>query len=181
MASPIPATDAKFTPTSPQGGLATLFTEAALAASNAWTRSDIVSVDGARRLTMLIDYNPAAASGYPTIIVLGSVGSLTDGVTTPAAGDDVWFQLSTTDGSVTSAVLAGTLATGSDFTVTQPQGNAIAYPLAIRLTAVTNATDEVRQAVTVDVGPFKWIHIQAQETGATANPGTLGVYYSLSY
>lgn len=181
MASPIPATDAKFTPTSPQGGVDTLFASAALAASNAWTRSSIVSVDGARRITLFIDYDAAAASGYPTIIPLGSCGTTTSSTAEPAAGDDSWFQLSTTDGSVTSAVLAGTLATGSDFTVTQPQGNSIAYPLAIRLTAATGATDEYRQAITLDVGPLKWFHVQIQETGATANPGTVSVLYSLSY
>lgn len=179
MTSPFPRAETRVSPVAYQGGVETLFTEAALAASNAWSRSSIVSADGQRKMTLFIDYNPAAAGGYPTIIVLGSTGTTSDPNSTPGGGDDVWWQLSTTDGSVTSAVLAGTLATGSDFTVAQPQGNAIAYPLAIRLTAATNATDEYRQAVTIDVGPYKWIHIQAQETSA-GSPGTLGVYYSFS-
>lgn len=161
------------TPRAGQGGTDTLFAAAALAASGAWTRSSVVSVEGVRKLTLLVDYDAGAIGGYPGIVCLGSCE-----IDEPAAGDDSWFQLSVWDGSVTAGALSGTLPTGADYTLAQPQGVAIAYPLAIRLTAATNATDEYRQAVTVDVTPFRWFHIIAAEVGVTATPGTLSALYS---
>jgi hypothetical protein len=175
MSTPQPERINASTPIAGQGGVASIFASAALAASGAWSRSSIVSVADARKLTLFVDYDPGAIGGYPGLILLGSCN-----VTEPASDADSWFQLSMFDGSVTSAVGSGALATGSDFTIAQPEGFAIAYPLIVRLTAATNAADEYRQAITLDVTPFRWVHFQAAEIGVTATPGTLAVTYSLS-
>lgn len=179
MASPFPRNETRVSPVAYQGGVAELLALTTFGASAAWTRSNVVCTDGQRKLTMFVDYDPAAAAAYYTIIVLGSNGTLTDPTAIPAAGDDVWFRLCSTDGGLTAGVLTGTLATGSDFTVTQPQGNALVYELAIRCAAATAATDEYRQAITIDVAPFKWLHIQVQETVASV-AGAITINYSCS-
>lgn len=163
------------TPRAAQSDAATIYTSAALAASGAWTRSSIVSVEGVRKITLLVDYDPGAVGGYPAIVPFGA-----GVVTEPAAGDDSWFQLSAWDGSLTAGALSGTLPTGADYTLAQPQGVAIEYGLAVRLSAATNAADEYRQAITLDVTPFRWFHFIAAEVGVTATPGTLAVSYVLS-
>lgn len=162
-------------PASAEVGQATIFSSATLAASGAWTRSSIVEVRGARRITLMVDYDPAAISGYPVIIPLVSCATVQ-----PAAGDDSWFRPTVWDGSVTAAALTGTLATGTDFTISQNNGIVLMHPLAIRFAAASAATDEYRPAVPIDVTPYRWFHFQVAEVGATANPGTLSVLYSLS-
>jgi hypothetical protein len=163
------------TPRAGQGAPTTIFTSAALAASGAWTRSDIVSVEGARRVVLEIDYDPAGTSGYPVIVPLVS-----NTVAAPAAGDDSWFQMPVWDGSVTAGALTGTLPTGADYTLSQPQGVAITYGLAVRLSAAAGATDEFRQALVLDVTPYRWFHFIVAEVGATGTPGTLSALYSLA-
>lgn len=180
MASPFPQLLSPSSPAASSGGVDTIFASAALAASGAWTRSSVISVARMRKLTLFVDYDPGAIGGYPGVIPLGSNGTVDDPNSQPAAGDDSWFVLSNFDGSITSGVASGTLPTGADYTIVQPMGSSIAYATVIRLTAATNATDEYRQAITIDVTPFRWFHFIAAEQGVTATPGTLSVTYSLS-
>lgn len=180
MASPFPQLVSPAVPVAAAGGAETIFASAALAASGAWTRSSIISVARMRKLTLFIDYDPAGSAGYPAIVPFITNGTVADPMSQPAAGDDAWFQLSTYDGTVTAGALTGTLPTGADYTLAQPQGVTIAYPLAIRLTAAANATDEYRQAIVLDVSCAKWFHFIAAEVGNTGSPGTLAVTYSLS-
>lgn len=156
-------------------GTAAIFPSAALASSGAWTRSSIVNVANARKIVLEIDYDAAAASGYPIILPL--VSNADD---QPAADADSWFQMSVWDGSITAGALTGTLATGSDFTLAANQGVCISHGLAVRLAASSGASDEHRIAIPLDVSAFKWFHFQAAEVGATGSPGTLAVLYSLA-
>jgi hypothetical protein len=162
-------------PRAAQTSSGTIFTSAALAASGAWTRSSIIEVSSARRVVLLIDYDPAAIGGYPAIVPL-----ISNAGAQPAAGDDSWFQMPVWDGSITAGALSGTLPTGADYTLTQPQGVALTYGLAVRLSAAAAATDEYRQAIVLDVTPYRWFHFIAAEVGVTATPGTLSALYSLA-
>ncbi len=162
----------------------TIFASAALAASGAWTRSSIINVEKARKLVLYVDYDSADAGGYPGIIPLvtntiSSTAGATPG-TVPVATDDVWFQLPMSDGTLTAGALTGTLPTGADYNLLMPQGVAIVAGLCVRFTAAAGATDEYRQAIVLDVTPYRWLHFIAAEVGDTANPGTLAVTYSLS-
>jgi hypothetical protein len=179
MASPNLSLINASTPIATPGGVEGVF-DATLAASGAWTRSSVINVKNARKLTLYINYDPGAIGGYPGLIFLGSNGTTSTADAQPATDADSWFQLSAVDGSVTSAVGSGTLAAGSDFTIAQPEGWVTAYPMIVRLTAATNAADEYRQAITIDVTPFRWVHFQAAEVGVTATPGALSVEASTS-
>ena len=154
---------------------ASIFASAALAASGAWSRSSIVDVAAARKLTLLLDYDPAAVAGAPHLILLGACTA-----DAPAAGDDSWFMLTATDGSITAAVSTGTVPTGADYTVVQVMGTATLQQMIYKLAAATNAADEIRAAVTIDVTPFRWFHFIAAEVGVTGTPGTLVGSYVLS-
>lgn len=153
----------------------TIFASATLGASGAYARSSIVPVQGARKITLFVEYDPAASSGYPMIVPL--VSSAADA---PAAGDDSWFQVPVSDGALTPGALSGTLPAGADYTLAQPQGVAIVYGLAVRLAAAAGATNEYRQAITIDVSPYRWLHFLVAEVGATGSPGDFAATYSLS-
>jgi hypothetical protein len=161
------------TPRAAESDIAIIYNSATLSASGAWTRSSIVSVIGVRRITIFADYDPAATSGYPVIVPLVS-----NALEQPAAGDDSWFQMPVWDGSVTAGALTGTLPTGADYTLSQSQGVALTYGLAVRLAGASAATDEYRQAITLDVTPYRWFHFIAAEVGATGSPGALGAFYA---
>lgn len=157
---------------------AVLFTSATLAASGAWTRGDsIVNVKGAREIALLIDYTAHASTttGYPQIVPMVAC---TD--TSPAVGDATWFVPGVHDGSLTATALAGTLPTGTDFTVNPPMGVALIYPMVIRLNAATANSARTQMVVRLNVAPYKWLQIMAAEKGDTTNRGVLAVSYALS-
>lgn len=163
-------------PMAAQGTAESIFASAALATSGAWTRSDIVNVERFRTITLFVDYDPDASStaAYPAI-----VGLVSNSQEEPAAGDDEWYQIPVWDGSLTAGTLAGTLPTGADYTIAQDQGVALVYGLAIRLAASSAASNEYRQAIVIDVAPYKYFHFIVAEVGDTTNPGTFSALFSL--
>lgn len=167
----------KGTPRATETVSLSIFASAALAASGAYTRSSIISVDAARFISLQCDYDPHASStaGYPMIVPL--VSNADD---EPAAGDDSWFQMPITDGTLTAGTLAGAVPSGADYTLAQDQGVVTVYGLAVRLAASQANTNEYRQAVDLDVTRYRWFHFIVGEVGDTTNPGTFSALYSLS-
>jgi hypothetical protein len=167
------------TPRAGQSQSATLFASAVLSASGAWTRSSIVSVEGARKLTLLIDYTADATSGTDGLPEIVPMAAYT--AAEPAAGDATWFPFGIWGGTVTEAVLAsGTLPTGTDFTGTPQFAKCKHEPLCITLDPVDADTDRIQVAVTIDVTAARWFQLMAHEAGDTSNPGTLAISYVLS-
>lgn len=160
---------------SAQGTSAALFASAALEASGAWSRSSIVDVVDARKITLLIDYTTDATSGTDGYVEIVPMVAFTSD--SPAAGDATWFVPGVWDGSVTEGTLAGTLPTGTDFTATPMFGKTKHLPLCIRLDPADADTDRIQIAVTIDVTSARWFQLMAHEAGDTSNPGTLAVSY----
>lgn len=152
-------------------------TEKALAASGAYTASNvIVPVHSARKITIFFAYDAAAIGGYPVIIPLVSCASVA-----PAAADDSWFTMPVADGTFTSTVFTGALPAGQDFTLSPGLGLATVAGLAIKpMPAALATSDEVRAAITLDVSAFRYLQILVAEVGVTATPGSVLATYSLT-
>jgi hypothetical protein len=155
-----------------------LFASAALSASGAWSRSSIVCVENARKLTLLITYTTDATSGTDGYVELVPMAAYAGDQ--PAAGDATWFPFGDSDGTVTEGTLAGTLPTGTDFTATPNFAKRKYEPLCIRTDPADADTDVIQIAVTIDVTAARWFQLMAHEAGDTSNPGTLAISYVLS-
>lgn len=151
--------------------------EKALAASGAYSFSDvIVPCAEERTITLLVSYDAAAAGGYPVIIPLGSCAS-----TQPAAGDDSWFVLPASDGTWTNTVLSGAVPTGADWTQNPGMGLAEVRCIAIKpMAAAVGTGDELRIAITLNVAPFRYFQFAIAEVGATGSPGAVLINASMS-
>lgn len=151
--------------------------EKALAASGAYTFSDvIVPCAEERTITLLVSYDSAAAGGYPVIIPLGSCAS-----SSPAAGDDSWFTLPASDGTWTNTVLAGAVPSGADWTQNPGLGLSEVRGTAIKpMAAAVGTGDELRIAIVINVAPFRYFQFAIAEVGNTGNPGSVLVNASLS-
>ncbi len=166
------------TPRAGQRDAASLFASATLGASGAWSRSSIVSVEGCRKLTMLITYTTDATSGTDGYAEIVPMAAYT--VAEPAAGDATWFPFGDSDGTVTEGTLAGTLPTGTDFSATPNFAKRKYEPLCLRLDPADNDTDVIQMAITIDVTACRWFQLMAHEAGDTSNPGALAISYVLS-
>lgn len=160
-------------PTAGQGIQTALRASAALAAAGATASTSIVSVEGARKITLFIKYTGGAAGGYPHILPLVS-GALTS----PATTDDSWYALGVSDGAVTADVDLAALPTNVDISP-QNFGEVKVQQMLMRL-AATNSTDAQRIAITLDVTPYRWLFLVVAEKGVTGTPGTLAIDYVLS-
>ena len=165
-------------PSTPVPGISvvdTLFAPTACAGSGAQAfAGKIVNVAEARYITLLCDYDAAAAAGRPSIVPLISAESAQ-----PLAGDDSWFIPGVWDGSITGGTL-GTIPAGADWTAAPDFGLALFRQLAIVLEPADGATNELRVAVPINVSWAKWFTVAYAEHGATGDPGTLGIKYVLS-
>lgn len=144
-----------------------------LPASGQWLRSVILNVDVARRLAIEVAYNGHASgtAGYAQIIPL-----LSSALDLPLAGDDVWFAPGDTDGSLTlGALAAGTMPTGSDFTLDASWGIKQLSPLVIKAGLATAASAKSRIVVPIDVTAARWVQFLAREIGDTTNRGILNL------
>lgn len=165
------------TPTPAKGRATSLVASATLAASGAYAHSDPIDLEGARRLVLLVSYSPNAVGGYPGIIPAFGYTIVEGG---PAATDDVWYVPAVWDGSVTATLLtAASQPAGTDYTVQPEFGFTTHRPMLIRLEAGDAATDEIRIAVTLEVGAARWARVSYAELGVVATPGTLAISYSL--
>jgi hypothetical protein len=169
-----PRLESPATPVAAAGPVGTLFTEAALAASGDWTRgTGVLDVQNCRSLALFCKYNPAAIGGYPHIVLL--VSNAQDA---PAVGDDSWYALPMTDGTMTEVTLDTGLPSGADFTAAPGWGEVLVRGLVLRPDAADAASDEIRQAIEVRVAPYRWVQLMVAEKGVTASPGTLQVLYA---
>lgn len=145
----------------------------------AWVASNIISVRDARKITLFIAYNAAAAgtANRPQMIFAVS-GELT----APAIGTDEWYALGLTDAAPTAAVLTGTGPTGWDATITPEYYNHVVAGASFTLQPSDNGTDKIRCTLTLDVTGAKHFVMLAKELGDTDADqlGTLGVRYTLS-
>lgn len=159
------------------GGTPANPTEKTLAASGAYSYSDvIVPCATARTITLFLSYDPAAIGGYPVIIPLVSCSAAV-----PANNDDSWFQVPISDGTFTVSTLTGALPAGADFTVAPGVGVSQVRGLAIQPCAAAAAgTNEVRVAVTLNIAPYRFFQFVVAEVGATGSPGALLATYSMS-
>jgi hypothetical protein len=166
----------------PCEGLAVdLRTSAVLTA--AWVATEAVSVQQARKVTLLIAYS-ADSSGAANRCQITLWGSCEDGAsanTAPAITDDKWYAPGIIDVSPTDAVLTGTPVTSFVATVQPEYRNFAVGPLSLTTIASDAGTDKIRLAVPVDVSAFRWFHIQCKELGDTdaGDLGVLGVKYVL--
>lgn len=145
-----------------------------LAAGGAYTASDVIDVRNYRNISFKFAYDPAAVGGYPQVVILGSSSAAEPGV-----NDDEWYAPPSTDGSVTAEVITGAFPAGTDVTITPEWGVQTIYGLVWRPAAADNVDDEIRQAVEVVLGGFKWLHILYAEVGDPDNRGDLTVLYNL--
>lgn len=149
--------------------------ERTLEAAGAYARTDVVSVKDARTLAISIAYDAAGAGGYPVLIPLAS-----NAEEEPAVGDDAWFTVPVSDGLVTTTTLAGALASGADFTQAPGLGLVDVRGTAIKpMAGASGASDEVRVLVLLHVAPYRWIHFQIAEVGATGTPGAAKISASV--
>lgn len=160
-------------PRAGQGIQQPLRASAVLSAAGATASTSIVSVEGARKVTLFVKYTGGAAGGYPHILPLVSCAS-----TSPATTDDSWYALGISDGVVTADTDLAALPTNVDISP-QNFGEAKVQQTLIRL-AGTASTDPQRVAVTLDVTPYRWLFLVVAEKGVTGTPGTLAVDYVLS-
>jgi hypothetical protein len=151
--------------------------EKALAASGAYTFSDVIVPCAEERIiTLLVAYDSAAAGGYPVIIPLGSCAT-----SQPAAGDDSWFILPASDGTWTNTVLAGAVPSGADWTQNPGMGLSEVRGIAIKpMAAAVGTSDEVRIAITLNIAPFRYFQFAIAEVGNTGSPGACLINASLS-
>jgi hypothetical protein len=140
-------------------------TESSLTAlTTTYQRSSRVRLVQARRVQVFVAYNAAAVGGLVSIFPVGSGKDGQD--VDPAA--DVWFPIGVWDGSVSPAAGSGTLASGTDFTITQSFGRTTVYPQELRSPAALNAADKVRLTFSIDVGGVKWLGFDVAEMGGGA-------------
>jgi hypothetical protein len=142
-----------------------------------WVATPIVSVELARRgaLWLAYDGQTSTSAGRPEIIVLTSGERAR-----PALGDDAWYAPAVLDVAPTDAVIAGTLPTGADYTVTPSWRRMTAGGLVLRTFPTANATDKIRLAIPLDVTHARWMYVAAREVGDTTNVGALGLRWSVS-
>lgn len=162
-----------------QGLASTLRSSAVLAAAGAWERSSIVSVADSRRITLLITATTDASSGTGSFCEIVPMAAYT--MAEPAAGDATWFPFYDTDGISSSADLAaGTLPTGTDYTVAPNWIKRTVQPLAFLTQTTENDTDIIQLSITIDVTAARWFQLMIHEAGDTSNPATVAISYVLS-
>lgn len=151
-------------------GVPTVATESAttivdgVTLTNQYQASDVVDVREAREVTLLIDINAGSDGNIVSILPFGSVAN------EPAVGDDSWFSLPVSDGTVTAATLGQTLHTGADMTNQPEWGTTAVYPMRAKLPTSDAATDELRIAVPLHVGWCRWFFVSVNDDDGT---GTL--------
>lgn len=150
-----------------------------LPASGAWTQSEVIPVLYLRRLVVEVFYNAHASTtaGYPQLLLmLSSVGPDATTGLGPAVGDDVWGLTAATDGVVTAAALtAGTIGTGSDFTVSAEFGATDYHEQVVNVKKALANSDKIRARLSVDVTDARYFMLQAREIGDTTNRGILNL------
>ncbi len=120
-----------------------------------------------------VAYNAHASTtaGYAQIIPM-----LCSQFTLPLIGDDVWFIPAVTDGVVTAAALtAGTIGSGSDYTVTASWGAVDYREMVINCKAALANSDKLRMRFDVDVTSAAFFALQAREIGDTTSRGILNL------
>lgn len=150
-----------------------------LPASGAWTQSEVIAVRHLRRLVVEVFYNAhgSTTTGYPQLLAM--LSSVAPDPTTglgPAVGDDVWGLTAVSDGVVTAGALAaGTIGTGSDFTVSASFGACDYREQVINCKAALANSDKLRMRLSFDVTDALWFMLQAREIGDTTNRGILNL------
>ncbi len=150
-----------------------------------WVATEVVSVRLARRLTLLIAYD-ADGSGTNNRCQITAWGACEDGTANGAspaiASVDKWYAPAVIDAVATDAVLTGTKVTNFTPSLTPEYRNYAIGPASFTTIAADNGTDKIRVALSLDVTPFRWFHIQCRELGDTdaGDLGVLGVKYVLS-
>lgn len=175
---PPPKMTSPAVPVSAEGAYESCFADATLPASGDWVRdtlAGVINVQGARELTLWVNYDPAAVGNYPHIVMM--VSNAQD---VPAVDDDSWYIATHTDGVITDVTPDTGLPTGTDFSAPPPWGELTMKALIIRLPAAVGATDEYRYAIAYNVARYRWVQFMFAEKGTTATPGNLQANYSLS-
>lgn len=132
----------------------------------AYQATEVLDVRDARKITIIVDGDAAEAGNQLTMIpLLNYQPAGYDAV--PSATADQWFIPCVTDGSVTPAVVGGTLLAGADFTIADAFGQVTMLPIEIRSpTAAGAATAEWRFSFEVDVTAASWFHLQVADVDA---------------
>lgn len=177
------ASDHRTSPAPATGTAVDLRASAVLTA--AWIASDVVSVAGARYVTLRIKYT-ADAGGTANRAQLRVMTSAESGASNaaPAVSDDVWYPPTLVDSTPTATLLTGTKETGATGTILSPEhAVVVARPMAITLGEPSDAgTDIWHLKIKFDVGDDLWLYIAAKELGDTDADqlGILQVKYNLS-
>lgn len=139
-----------------------------------WLRSQIVGVDVARRLALEVAYDADAATttGFVQLMLLAS-----SAFDTPLPGDDTWFALPASDGSITAGVTTGVLPTGTKFTKTATFGVQVFNALICKVGPVTANSDKERVRIPFDVTDARWAMVLAREGGDATHPGKLSLAF----
>jgi hypothetical protein len=139
----------------------------AVTCSTTYQASTVVDVTDAREVTFELFHNFNA--GDPQRLSI--LPLLSTATAAPLATADEWTSPGISDGSVTAAVIGGTLLSGADFTANPEFGRVTMRSLEISTELANNSTDELRMAVTIKCAHARWFHLQFAEHGG----GTAGV------
>lgn len=141
--------------------------------------STVVSVQNARRLTLLVKHtaHASATDGVVHVLVM-----LANTATAPAIGDDSWFAAPVSDIASTDADIAAgaTLVTGADYSK-GPNWRSYAVGGLILKTMPASSAEVVRQRMpAIDVSDARWMYAAAIQQGDTTNFGTVAIDYVTS-
>lgn len=141
---------------------------AALTLTTTDQASDVVDVEDAREIVVLVQFTPGAAGSFYQLRFLLSAEDAPTPTSTraPAVGDDVWYAPAVYDGSVIASVPAGSLVAGADYTNDPEWGVVTMRPLIVYSELGNNATDKIRQAYVVKCGWAKYFHMVASDQSA---------------
>jgi hypothetical protein len=166
------------TPVAGKGVSTALVASATMSASGAWSRSSIVNLGTARKITFELTYTTDGTGGTDGYVEIVPMVAATR--EQPAANDATWFTMGYTDGTYTEGTLSGTLPSGTDFSAAPNFAKVKFEGLCIRTDPADADTDVVQIKVSLDVSDARWIQLMYHEAGDTANPGALAISYVLS-
>jgi hypothetical protein len=129
-----------------------------------------------RKLRLLLDLDPQVANNSVGLIVLGAFTE-----EEPAVNDDEWFALGAADNPWSRTTLAGTLPSGTNFTITPDWSGATIRGSVLLSPPVNGDKDSLRIAYPpVDVTGVRYFQVLYAEVGAPAFPSRIGLWYALS-
>lgn len=155
------------------------------AAAGAWTSAKgegtttlVLPTKGYRQIQLILSLSANAVGNQIALLPLMTpdLFSSTFGQP-PVATDDVWYMFADEDITPTKAANAGTVVTGSDFTLSPELGQFDTRGRVLRSQAALATSDEIRVAFKpLDLNGAQFVQVHYAETGVTGTPSTFGLW-----